>query len=230
MKLNAKTNKTKNMCHIDGNVSHIKKQWGITLIALVITIVVLLILAGVSVNAIIGDEGIVNKAKEAQTKMNEAQQNDRNSLSSLNTWMDENLRETPLITDSILKSDNRTSATSQTIIAQDAKGNQVVVPGGFKIAEASGTSVQQGIVIEDSAGNQFVWVPVSNIDGSETNPIILDDGTEKVITLGRYIFASNSATTPGEPEIVQKGSEYTQTVSLTSRLHLSRITNIQRIK
>ena len=71
----------------------IKKQNGITLIALVITIVVLLILAGVSVNAIIGDEGIVNKAKEAQTKMNEAQQNDRNSLNSLSNWLDEALNE-----------------------------------------------------------------------------------------------------------------------------------------
>ena len=93
MKLNAKTNKTKNMCHIENDMSHIKKQGGITLIALVVTIVVLLILAGVSINAIIGDEGIVNKAKEAQIKMNEAQQNDRNSLSSLSNWLDEALNE-----------------------------------------------------------------------------------------------------------------------------------------
>lgn len=42
------------------------EQRGITLIVLVVTIVVLLILAGVSINAILGDNGIVNKAKEAQ--------------------------------------------------------------------------------------------------------------------------------------------------------------------
>lgn len=41
------------------------EQRGITLIVLVVTIVVLLILAGVSINAILGDNGIVNKAKEA---------------------------------------------------------------------------------------------------------------------------------------------------------------------
>ena len=39
---------------------------GITLIALVITIVVLLILAGVSINLLLGDNGIITKAKEAQ--------------------------------------------------------------------------------------------------------------------------------------------------------------------
>ena len=39
---------------------------GITLIALVVTIVVLLILAGVSINLVIGQNGIITKAKEAK--------------------------------------------------------------------------------------------------------------------------------------------------------------------
>ena len=76
-----------------------------------------------------------------------------------------------LITDSSLTSNDRTTSESTTVIAQDAKGNQVVVPGGFKISSDSGTSVEQGIVIEDKDGNQFVWVPVSNINGDESNKI-----------------------------------------------------------
>lgn len=44
------------------------KEKGITLIALVITIIVLLILAGVSINMIIGDNGILNQAKTATVK------------------------------------------------------------------------------------------------------------------------------------------------------------------
>lgn len=36
---------------------------GITLIALVITVIVMLILAGVSLNATIGDNGIITKAQ-----------------------------------------------------------------------------------------------------------------------------------------------------------------------
>ena len=41
-----------------------KEMKGITLVALVVTIVVLLILAGVSINTVLGDDGIIEKAKE----------------------------------------------------------------------------------------------------------------------------------------------------------------------
>ena len=44
----------------------LKKEKGITLIALVITIVVLLILAGVSLNLVIGNNGIITKSREAR--------------------------------------------------------------------------------------------------------------------------------------------------------------------
>ena len=42
-----------------------KEMKGITLVALVVTIVVLLILAGVSINTVLGDDGIIKKAKDA---------------------------------------------------------------------------------------------------------------------------------------------------------------------
>ena len=45
-----------------------KKQKGITLIALVITIIVLLILAGVTIATLTGDNGILGKVNEAKTK------------------------------------------------------------------------------------------------------------------------------------------------------------------
>ena len=43
----------------------IKENKGITLIALVITIIVLIILAGISINLLLGDNGIIKKAQEA---------------------------------------------------------------------------------------------------------------------------------------------------------------------
>ena len=51
-----------------------KNTRGITLIALVITIIVLLILAGVTIAALEGDNGIVTRAKEAvkKTKTNDS--------------------------------------------------------------------------------------------------------------------------------------------------------------
>ena len=206
-------------------------QTGITLIALVVTIVVLLILAGVSINALFGDSGIIEKAKDAQNRMNNAQESDLNALNDVDKWInnqvngtaggnttggDETPTEKPLITDSSLTSNDRTTSESKTVIAKDKKGNQVVVPGGFKISSASGESVEQGVVIEDKEGNQFVWVPVSNINGDGSNKIKKDDGSEVEITLGRYTFKreKNSTTNlyeDGTPTIIQKGSEYDQT-------------------
>ena len=49
-----------------------KKEKGITLIALIITIIVLLILAGVSLKLIAGNEGILGRAEKAVTKNDEA--------------------------------------------------------------------------------------------------------------------------------------------------------------
>ena len=61
----------------------IKETKGITLIALVVTIVVLLILAGVSINLIIGNNGIINKAADAKKQTDQAAENDMLGLNSL---------------------------------------------------------------------------------------------------------------------------------------------------
>lgn len=65
-----------------------KRERGITLIALVVTIVVLLILAGVSINALFGNSGIIEKAKEAQSKMDKATENDQKEINELTNWID----------------------------------------------------------------------------------------------------------------------------------------------
>ena len=70
------------------NKSNYLREKGITLIALVVTIVVLLILAGVSINAIFGQDGIIQKVKDAQNKMDQATQNDLESINELNNWID----------------------------------------------------------------------------------------------------------------------------------------------
>ena len=54
------------------NKRNYQKQSGITLIALVITIAVLLILAAVSISALFEDSGIIDRAKEAQSETNKA--------------------------------------------------------------------------------------------------------------------------------------------------------------
>ena len=56
------------------------KEKGITLIALVVTIVILLILAGVSIAMLTGDNGILTQAQNAKNKTEEAERNEKLDL------------------------------------------------------------------------------------------------------------------------------------------------------
>lgn len=60
-----------------------KSNQGITLVALVVTIVVLLILAGVSISLVNGQNGIVTKAQEAKEKTINDQINTEKQLNTL---------------------------------------------------------------------------------------------------------------------------------------------------
>ena len=64
-------------------MKRIKEKRGITLIALAVTIIVILILAGVTIDAVFSENGIINKAKEAANAMNNAVANDQAELNDL---------------------------------------------------------------------------------------------------------------------------------------------------
>ena len=74
-----------------------KTEKAITLVALVVTIVVLLILAGVSINLVLGNNGIIAKAKEAETKSAEARENDLKGMNALTEEMNNALGEKPKV-------------------------------------------------------------------------------------------------------------------------------------
>ena len=78
---------------------------------------------------------------------------------------------------------------------KDDYGNVVWIPAGFKLAESSPTTVNKGITIIDvnhpeTAGSEFVWVPVGNIKISQTE-------TEQ-IKLDRYSFDSQTRKVIGQ--------------------------------
>lgn len=60
-----------------------KEQRGITLVALVVTIVVLIILAGISINLILGDNGIITVAKKAKENTELAKIEEETELNEL---------------------------------------------------------------------------------------------------------------------------------------------------
>ena len=117
-----------------------KNNKGITLVALVVTIVVLLILAGVSINLVLGDNGIITKAKEAQTKSAEARENDLKGMNSLIEQMESTLN----------GSGNGGKTEPETV---------PYLPSDDFHYDTS-TSIDTGLVIKDANGNEYVWVVV----------------------------------------------------------------------
>ena len=69
-----------------------KKESGITLVALVVTIIVLLILAGVAISLTIGNNGILTRAQNATEKWDEATKNEQKEMDKFNQTYDQVLQ------------------------------------------------------------------------------------------------------------------------------------------
>ena len=197
------------------------KQYGITLIALVVTIVVLLILAGITINLLFSDTGLLGRAQEAENAWRNAENSDREAIGDLVNQANEMLNgtwtggsgtggevtpgedDTPKVEDNLGTVISSTENTDLT----DSLGNKITVPAGFFIVtpdqdntviydySTDGTpTVQDGIVIQNEAdGNQFVWVPVGTINNKADDPL----GATTTIQLGRYSdFTMNGPTLP----------------------------------
>ena len=201
-------------------IKHPTSNSAITLIALIITIIVLLILAGVTLSMVMGDSGLFNKANNAseQTKISNAKEiirmqvleNELNKKTKdSNAKSDEDLQaavETKLteegykveegkitigsteidIAEEIANTSSGGKTSGSTEGKEDASKNRTlagtttgfsyknpVIPQGFKaVDEGSATWTytdetqtevagwNEGLVIKDTIGNEFVWVPV----------------------------------------------------------------------
>ena len=234
------------------------KNKGITLISLVVTVIVLLILAGISISMLNGDNGLLKRAGDARDdtvvgqekeqvelayvsaavkklgadvdeealriELNSSVGNGKTTVSTngddtLNVYFTdtehnytvdnngnvEKYHEPELITVAKAKLDG-TVFTSK-VALKDDYNNRIIIPKGFYIADDSGTTVKDGIVIEDREGNQYVWVPVSNINHDGSNKIKVNSAEEEgvEITLGRYTFYGNS---PGNPTLAEGSYQY----------------------
>ena len=174
----------------------IKQEKGITLIALVVTIVVLLILAGVSISLVLNNNGVISKAKDAKNQYAEAQTNEEKHFNEVTDWIKETVGDTTG-GDSVTKIDG------------------VPIPEGYYYV---GGTKAKGLVISDNvadkeldkgkedvrrdlSGNQWVWVPVetpSSLYTTVTEGIALS-GTTGVKTTKYTNSAIISGITRGLP-------------------------------
>ena len=157
-----------------------KNSRGITLIALVVTIVVLIILATVSINTVLGDNGIIKRAQKARDSYQNSSTSEDEHMKQLANEMAEYDTNGG---DAGGGSDTPTNPTAGTTVAKpgtwtstevtpiaDGNGGTVPLPNGFYYV---GGDISTGLVISDkrgdtmsasgtSMGNQFVWIPVSS--------------------------------------------------------------------
>ena len=135
---------------------------------MVVTIVVLLILAGVSISLILDNNGIIKKSKDARREYRQAQANEQADLDNMSDLIDEATAEpTPKVNVNTKAEDN------STINGKKGNSNNPTIPEGYipinteTSSWGDGTSaptqdsVDHGLVIKgDSDDNEWVWIPV----------------------------------------------------------------------
>ena len=134
---------------------------------MVVTIVVLLILAGVSISLILDNNGIIKKSKDARREYRQAQANEQADLDNMSDLIDEATAEpTPKVNVNTKAEDN------STINGKKGNSNNPTVPKGYipinteTSSWGDGTSaptqdsVDHGLVIKDDSNNEWVWIPV----------------------------------------------------------------------
>ena len=157
------------------------EQKGITLIALVITIIVMLILVGVTISMAING-GLFGYAKKA-TKDTESQKQAEQELASgevtvngkdyasIDDYLNNKLK-IPNYSDDLL---DKTTGMLTKNAKYTSNEKTAIIPKGFAIVsdENGEKSIAKGLVITDkvdstgkSIGNEYVWVPVENADGT----------------------------------------------------------------
>ena len=118
-----------------------KKQRGITLIALIVTIIVLLILAGVTITTLTGDNGILTRAQEAKNKTEQAGEEELRKLTQV---------EAGTYLEDYEYIDNSTG--------EDRK---IIIPAQCAVSQVEGeNTLKEGLVIIDINGNEWVWIEV----------------------------------------------------------------------
>ena len=127
-----------------------KNNKGITLIALVITIIVLLILAGVTIAALSGDNGILRRATEAKEQTNQKNDEETEKIGGYESTIDQYV-------DGNGGGSGGGTGTNFTNVNTSDSNPAGAVPANSTVVEADAS---KGIVIKDKNNNEWVWIEV----------------------------------------------------------------------
>ena len=132
-----------------------KGNKGITLIALVITIIVLLILAGVTIAALSGDNGILRRATEAKEQTNQKNDEETEKIGGYESTIDQYVDGNGGGSGS--GGSGGGTGTNFTNVNTADSNPAGAVPANSTVVEADAS---KGIVIKDKNNNEWVWIEV----------------------------------------------------------------------
>ena len=133
-----------------------KGNKGITLIALVITIIVLLILAGVTIAALSGDNGILRRATEAKEQTNQKNDEETEKIGGYESTIDQYVDGNGGGSGSGGSGGSGTGTNFTNVNTTDSNPAGAV-PANSTVVEADAS---KGIVIKDKNNNEWVWIEV----------------------------------------------------------------------
>ncbi len=185
-----------------------KKEKGITLVSLIITVIILLILSSVVMYNVTNDDGLMSAVKDEKNLINEtdAKQTVEIAIEKLKIESDDNIEQfIEKLKTELQKEDTKAKVTinskdenmydvtfkgykysyyyytdqTRTITGRMPAYYNPIIPKGFDILETEDASWEvvedenlgkivkgwnDGLVIQDRYGNEFVWVPVDGTD------------------------------------------------------------------
>ena len=204
MNLKEKTEKSTKLVEHKITMKKLKKQvQGITLIALVVTIIVLLILAGIALNLTIGQNGIFSRAETAANTWRNAETNEQLAMGELENWIENSVPKPPepiedLEEDVVYYADFEGDGTADGIIFADLSvGNRG--DGEWRESGAEGwgiynipeeTGLKQYYVVEE----EYTEEKFGNLTGQLIAPIDGSNGRDRFYVMALEDIDSNTHT------------------------------------
>ena len=193
-------------------MNKLKSKKGITLVALVVTIVVLLILAGVSINAVLGDNGIIKKANQAASVTKEAEVKEAINRTILEFYLTNDYE----TLEDFLKAKAEDGSIDS--VTKNADGTLTVKKGEYSVTVENKTNSSGGSSSGGSTGGE---TQTPEITIGEAKVVANSDGTGSAITdadsvyLGNTLYITFSHSITGGTTTVDKTIPYAVTANGT---------------
>ena len=162
-----------------------KKQKGITLISLIVTIIILLILAGVTISTLFGDNGIIKKAQEAKNTWDNAIQSDVEAIENLQNQL----------YDEMCNTDTIPISTSEQLL-KIGTGEEITINGIHYVFDTGKTYLLQNDIEYTGSYDNIAQLIQNNeitFEGQGHQIIVTNDSGEKEYYTenSKYYIATN---------------------------------------